>query len=155
MNATHLRKLAFAMLLAAASLATAGSDSPAPEVAIEARQEGFKKMGAAMRLVTNALKTPAPDLAALGAPARDIGIVAAGIKGWFPAGSDADTARDTDALPYIWKARDRFDAAADQLVVEARALVTALEGGQVEAVRAQARQVSAACAACHRSFRAD
>jgi cytochrome c556 len=139
--------LAFGSWLAAAETAD-------PVAVIEARKNGFKNvLGPAMRTINNELRSEAPSLAALAEPAAMIVAQAPEIAGWFPAGSDASAGVATKALPAVWTDRTEFDELAAQLVVDAKALVAAIEGGDLDTVRAQARTVGANCAACHRKYR--
>lgn len=131
------------------------ASTAAPETVIETRQQGFKKMGAAMKAIVDQLKTDAPDRARMTAAALAIGAGAEHVSGWFPTGTDADSGLDTDALPYIWKDRARFDSLAQQLVAESKALNSTMAGGDLATLKAQVKTVGAVCGNCHRSFRAD
>ncbi len=130
-------------------------ESPSPQAVIEMRQETFKKMGAGMKLIAAQLKTDAPDSARMTAAAQFISAHAGEIPHWFPAGSGRETGIDTDALPYIWKDRARFDSIANQLVPEAKRLVVVIGGNDIEALKAQVKVVGDVCGTCHKSFRAD
>lgn len=140
------------------ALALAGTwataDTADAVAAIEARKAGFKDvLGPAMRTINNELRSEAPNVAALAAPAASIAAEAPKIAGWFPAGSDESAGIATKALPSVWSDRKEFDEIAAQLVLDAQALVAAIDGGDLEVVRAQARTVGANCAACHRKYR--
>jgi cytochrome c556 len=119
--------------------------------AVEARQSGFKKMGAALEAINEQLKTEAPDPSTLNAATQAILALADKVPHWSPAGSGAET----DALPDIWTERARFDALAADLLSEAKSLSATVAANDMAAVRAQAKRAGAACSACHRSFRAD
>jgi len=130
------------------------TDTTDPVAAIEARKEGFKNaLGPAMRTINNELRSDAPNLTALAEPAAVIAARAPEIAGWFPPGSDASTGIATKALPAVWSDRKEFDELAAQLVVDANALVAAIDGGDLETVKAQARTLGGNCAACHRKYR--
>ena len=60
-----------------------------------------------------------------------------------------------DALTTIWSDRATFDAQMAKLIAESGKLVAVTNGGDVAAIRAQAKATGATCAACHRQFRAD
>jgi cytochrome c556 len=131
------------------------ADAASPQSVVEARRAGFKKMGAAMKTLVEQSKTDAPDTAKMAAAGQTIGAYAGDLPGWFPAGSGREAGVDTDALPYIWEARAKFDSIAGQLAPETQNLATALAGGDLSAIRAQVKTLSGVCASCHRSYRAD
>jgi cytochrome c556 len=142
---------------AANAIATASEAqaTPSPQTVIETRQAGFKKMGAAMKAIVEQLKSAAPDNARMVAAADAIHSGAQAQLSWFPDGTGPEAGMQTDALPYIWKERAKFDSLANRLIGEVKTLSTALSGNDLAAVRAQVKVVSDACSTCHRSFRAD
>jgi cytochrome c556 len=141
-----------AVMLANAS-ETAGP--AAPGAVIEARQQGFKKMGAAMKAVNEQLKTGAPDPVKVTAAIEAISAGAQAQSEWFPAGSGPESGAETDALAHIWKDRAKFDSLAARLVSETKSLAAAAAANEPAALRAQAKVVADTCSTCHRSFRAD
>jgi cytochrome c556 len=146
--------ISLAILMCAWSVAsgdTASTQEPSAGAAVEARQSGFKKMGAALKALNEQLKTGAPDPSTLNAATQAILAFAEKVPHWFPAGSGAET----DALPNIWTERARFDALAADLLAEAKSLTATVAANDLDAARAQAKRTGAACSACHRSFRAD
>lgn len=146
-------RLAVALTLAASCVCAAAADASGPVAAIEARQAGFKKLGPAMRAITAELRADAPNLAAITAPARVIATQAPALAGWFPAGSDASMGVATKALPSVWNERKEFDEMSAKFALDAQALMAAVESGDVQAVKAQARAVGADCGACHKKYR--
>lgn len=62
--------------------------------------------------------------------------------------------KDTKALPAIYENPAKFAEAASRLENEANKLVSVSSSGNEDAVKAQIRAVSKACAACHQDFRA-
>lgn len=135
---------------------SATSQELAVAAAVEARQAGFRKMGAAFKALNEQLKTSAPQAATLTASVQALAELSPHVLRWFPAGSGAGT----DALPNVWTDRARFDALANDLVTEVKGLSATLapDGAppaDLAAVSAQAKRVGAACSTCHRSFRAD
>ena len=79
--------LATALLVGALFVARVGLASTSAQEVIDARQSGFKKMGAAMKAISEQLKSSAPDLAKITAATQAI---AAGVReqpSWFPAGT--------------------------------------------------------------------
>jgi cytochrome c556 len=153
---TTLLALAGVWALTGASAgASAPEGSESLQTVIEMRQQGFKKMGAAMKAIIDQLKSAAPDNARMTAAAQAISSGAGEQFSWFPAGSGADDGMETDALPHIWEDRAKFDSIANQLISESKKLVVAMSGTDPAAARAQAKVVGDVCATCHRSFRAD
>jgi cytochrome c556 len=127
----------------------------APGAVIEARQQGFKKMGAAMKALNEQLKTGAPDPAKAIAATEAISAGARAQSEWFPAGSGPESGAETDALAHIWKDRAKFDSLTARLVSESKALAAAAAANDAAALKTQAKVVADTCSTCHRSFRAD
>lgn len=148
--------LAFYCALTARAASPNGPESSlTPQAAIENRQAGFKKMGAAMKALADQLKTDAPASAVLVASSQAVVAHAQEQFRWFPAGSGAESGVETDALPNIWKDRARFDALAEQLTAETRMLAATVARNDLAAVKAQVKAVGSVCSDCHRSYRAD
>lgn len=141
--------------LAIAGALAAGPAAPSPQTAVAARQAGYKKMGAAMKALSDALKHATPERSTMAGAARTIATVAPGQASLFPAGSGASAGVKNDALPAVWADRASFDAQMKRLVAEAGKLVTVVNGGDVAAIRAQFKATGATCQSCHRQFRAD
>lgn len=152
-----LRPLSTAMLTMIVPVLTIApvAAAPTPQAAIAARQAGYKKMGAAMKALNDQLKSDAPAKAVMLDAARTIAATAPEQPKLFPAGSGASAGVKTDALPSIWTDRATFDAKMSQLLTESAKLVTVVNGGDVAAIRVQAKATGATCAGCHRQFRAD
>jgi cytochrome c556 len=135
----------------------AGASDPetasTPQATIETRQAGFKKMGAAMKLIVTQLKSDAPDSAQIATATQVIRSGAEAALHWFPAGSGPEAGSDTDALPYIWQERAKFDALANRLAAESKTLASSAT--DLAALRSQVKVVGEVCSSCHRSFRAD
>jgi len=154
MNA--VARLALAGLLTL-SAGIAGASDPqtaaTPQATIETRQAGFKKMGGAMKLIVAQLKSDAPDTAQIASATQVIRAGAESALHWFPAGSGPEAGSDTDALPYIWQERAKFDTLANRLVSESKTLASAAT--DLAALRSQVKVVGEICSTCHKSFRAD
>jgi cytochrome c556 len=161
MNLSHLgRRTRGKLLLTLAGLCAlyagaAAAEGAAAQSVIEERRAGFKKMGAAMKLIVDQLKTEAPDTANMAPAAQTIAAYAERASGWFPAGSGPEAGADTDARPYIWAERARFDALAEKLRAESGRLAAMLPGSDLGAVKAQVKALGEVCSSCHKSFRAD
>ena len=143
-----------AVLVVGASVASESSDT-SMRAAIEARQAGFKKMGAAMKSIAAELKTEAPDLAKMTGAAQAIALGAKDQPAWFPAGSGPESGVETDALAHIWKDGAKFAALTHQLSAESGNFTTALASKDLAAVRTQFKALADVCSTCHKSFRAD
>jgi len=142
-------------LSVAVSDAALAGEPLTPQAAIEARQAGFRKMGSALKAITEQLKGESPDSSMLAASAEAITAGAVRLTQWFPAGSGASGGLETDALPNIWTDRAKFDALANDLVAEMKSLTASIAAKDVAALRAQAKRTGSVCSTCHRSFRAD
>lgn len=156
---SNIRIISFATLaIAATAIAaslTAAPPPPSAQAFIAARQAGFKKMGAAMKALNDQLKGDAPPKAMMLTEAQTI-LAAAREQGkLFPAGSGISAGVKTDALPNIWSDRATFDGQMSKLVGETNKLVATTSGGDITAIRAQAKATGAVCGGCHRQFRAD
>lgn len=125
------------------------------QAVIETRQAGFKKMGAALKSITDQLKSDAPDNAKITAAAQVISTQAEQVLHWFPAGSGAEAGSETDALPQIWKDRGKFESIGNRLTTESKTLVTAMSSNDLSAIKTQTKALADVCSTCHRSFRAD
>lgn len=148
--------LGAALAAAGAHVASAlDSAAPAAPDVIQTRQAGFKKMGAAMKLITEQLKSDAPDLAKLTAAAQAISTGAHEQPAWFPAGSGPEAGVDTDALPHIWQDAAKFTALSNQLGVESGNFSTAVASNDLAAIRTRFKALADVCSTCHKSFRAD
>ena len=144
-----------ALPMLAGPLTAAPAAAPAPKAAVAARQAGYKKMGAAMKALNDQLKSSAPVKAALVGAAQTLAATAREQPRLFPVGSGPTAGVPTDALANIWTDRATFDAQMAKLIAESGKLIGVVNGGNPDAIRAQAKATGATCAACHRQFRAD
>ena len=155
----HLAALAL-VTLSAGAIAAAALDPKAaaaldPKAAVATRQAGFKRMGAAFKTINDQLKADAPAKDQIVAAARIVAATARAQPALFPAGSGASAGVPNDALPAVWSQRPAFDAQMAKLVAETGKLATVAAGGDLAAIREQARATGAVCRACHTQFRAD
>jgi cytochrome c556 len=142
-------------LLGSTSRMALGDELVTPQAAIDTRRAGFKRMGAAMKALSEQLRNDAPEAPKLVAASQAIMTGAGEVPHWFPAGTDNSSGLDTDALPNIWKDRGKFDSLASQLVTETKTLAATATGGDLTMIRSQTRTVESVCKTCHSSFRAD
>ncbi len=127
----------------------------AQQEVIDARQEGFKDMGAAMKTLRDELKRGKPDSAAVTTAANDLVLLAEKLPTWFPAGSGPESGLKTDARAYIWENKDKFDAISKELIVESKALASLASSGDTAAVQKKLGALRDNCSSCHDSFRVD
>src|SRR2546430_1091775 len=92
-----------------------GTHVPAAGIAraaevISARQQGFKKMGAAFKSLHKELSGSSPDAAKIAAAAADIKTGTDAVVGWFPPGSGPEAGVKTQAKAEIWTDAKGFAA---------------------------------------------
>ena len=122
---------------------------------VNTRVAGLRQLGAAFKNVNDELKSGTPQPMVLQISARQIRDAAKAQYGWFPAGSGPQAGVKTRAKPEIWTQPAQFKAAQDNLSAQADAFAKVVAGGDTTAIAAQAKQLGAACGACHHQFRAD
>lgn len=127
----------------------------AARAAIETRQSIFKLIGNQNGVIggINRPNAPAPDLAVVARNAARIQTLADMIPELFTANPTAPATVKTRALPAIWTGAADFKAKAEALSKAAGAVAAAARSGNVDATKAAARDVTAACSACHETYR--
>ena len=139
-------------LLIAGSLSASEGDYAA---LVAERQDGFSAMGAAAKVFRDQLRGDAPlDFDEQVEAAAVIAGHAEQIVDWFPEGSGPE-AYETDARPYVWRNREKFDRLAEALGPRAQALGAAAARADRDAVLGAFRTMGGTCGDCHDSFRAD
>lgn len=137
--------------------APAGPPNPeaAARSAIEARQAVFKLIGSQNGPIggINRPNAPAPDLAVVARNAARIQMLADMIPEFYTANPTAPAGVRTRALPLIWTSTADFNAKAAALSKAAGAVAAAAQSGNADATKAAARDVVAACSACHDTYR--
>lgn len=143
-------KLCGVALATAIGFAAVASLSQAQTDVIKQRQADMKANGASMKAINGILEAsgPAADVAA---EATKINAKAMEIATLFPAGSDQG---DTKAKPEIWQDPDDFAAKLKALQDESAMLVTAANGGDMAAVKAQYDKLGGTCGGCHKIYKA-
>lgn len=139
-----------AVMLAAGGLAigpvfAGGADQ------VRARIAGFRQIGAAYKAVTDGAR--ASDLARIRQASGQLGGLAHGLYGWFPRGSGPQPGVKTAARPEIWTRVPQFRAAQDGFARQVQAFQRVAAGGDINAIRVEARRLGGACKACHDSFK--
>lgn len=120
---------------------------------IEARQKSLKEMGAAMKTISDQMKSGAPALDQIRPAVQTIKTHSTELPTWFPAGTGPESGVKTEALAKIWEDQPTFQAAAQRLADEAAKLSDVATGEDIAAVGAQVGATGAACKNCHENFR--
>lgn len=141
---------------AIAAVAVAAFAAPllaAPADTIRTRIAGYKELGASFKAVNDNLRGDA-NLTAIRAATAKIVASSRAQYNWFPRGTGAVPGVKTGAKPEIWSQARQFRTAQDALAAQAAALQRAAAGGNVDAIKAEARKLGGTCKGCHDSFRA-
>lgn len=146
-----LRIAALAAVMAAPAMAAA----PAPQDVINTRVANYKKMGGAMKLIGDQLKSGTFNKATALPAAQTIAATAKGQGKLFPKGTGPAAGIKTDALANIWTDRATFDADMAKMNVEADKFVAVVGTGNATAVGVQMKVLGGTCGACHRQFRSE
>ena len=146
------------VLLTAAAIvalvATAAAQSPDAAGLIHERQAHYKQMSGALKAINDQLHGSAPSLDTIRQGSQLIKTYAVQLVAWFPPGTGPETGVHTRALPIIWSDNVNFRRAGAGLLVAARALDTAAQRGDMDAIRAAVPPLAHACGNCHDTYRA-
>jgi cytochrome c556 len=148
MRARHLL-LPLAAAVAAAPLIAAPADQ------VRLRVSTYRSLGAAFKTVTDALRSGQLQTPQVRQAAARIGDVARRQYGLFPAGSGPRPGVKTAARPEIWSRAREFRAAQDAFARQANVFQRAVNGGNADAIRSEARKLGGACKSCHDNFRVE
>lgn len=146
------------ILLAAAQNAVsthlaAAQGASAAEV-INIRQQGFKKLGAAFKLIHKELSGSSPDAAKIAAAAADIKASTDVIATWFPVGSGPQSGVKTQARAEIWSDASGFAATRSAYLRQAEKSVRQLTDPAQRGVwKDSSAALGQACKDCHDSYR--
>ncbi|MFM9865428.1 MAG: c-type cytochrome [Micropepsaceae bacterium] len=130
--------------------AACGSSASAPQQTVDARIEGMKKLGGALK-ATGQAATPAEAKAKI---AEAIAF-SESIVSLFPKGTgigDAGVTK-TRALQDIWSKPAEFKASADAMTATLKNIDAALGTGDKAKVEAAFAEVGKSCGGCHKPFR--
>lgn len=147
------KTLIIAALAATVAASTAWAVTPAEIVT--ARQTNFKQMGRAQKAISDELKKPSPNIAAIRMGAQTLARLAPNVNRWFPRGSGLESGAKTAALPAIWQQAGQFNGRAGQFVNAANGLQRAAASGNLNQVKAAFPAVGGACKGCHDTFKGD
>lgn len=142
-----------AALVGVASVTAAIAATPAET--ITARQNSFKQIGRAQKLLGDELRKPAPDINVIRAQANTLAALAPQVNRWFPRGTGKESGAKTGALPAIWQQTPLFNTKANQFTNAARGLQQAASRGNVDQIKAALPAVGGSCKGCHDTFKGD
>ena len=117
---------------------------------VQYRQRVMMANSANMGAINDILKNKLPYQSHITAHAQDIQRMSLLISDAFK--KDISDGK-TDAKSEIWKEWDKFTAAADTMGREAAELAKVSQGGNMEAISAQAKKLSDTCGDCHKPYR--
>jgi cytochrome c556 len=151
----RLVKLCGIALATAIGFAGVAGLSQAQTDVIKQRQADMKANGASMKAINGILEAngPAADVAA---EATKINAKAMEIATLFPAGSDQPAGSEpgqTKAKPEVWQNPDDFAAKLKALQDESAMLITAANGGDMAAIKAQYEKLGGTCGGCHKVYK--
>lgn len=146
------------MILAAGAALSAGGAAYAqlaPKDAVAARVNGYRETGAAFKTINDQLKTDTPAKVMLRLSAKRIVQTSREQYGWFPPGAGPEAGVKTKAKAAIWSDAAGFKAAQDRFQQQAALMAQTVDGGDVAAIKKQARSLGETCQACHSKYRAE
>jgi cytochrome c556 len=153
-----LKTLTAVALIAALGVAAGAAAQDAPATpggkAVLARQAHMKELNKTFGGLAAELRKDAPDKAALATGATTVAGLAKDLPTWFPKGSGPEAGVKTAAKAEVWSDAAGFAAAVTKLQDETTKLQQGAAGGDLDAVKAQARAVGGACKNCHDQYRA-
>lgn len=144
-----------ALLVAGALAGAAPAQAQSAGDAIKARQDQMKAMGGDFRIINEALKTPAPDAAAIAAAGARIDAAIKNTNDLYPAGSGPESGLKTRAMAEVWSQNAEFRRLGEASIAEAATFSRTAAGGDIAAVRAGFKALTDSCVACHAKFRAE
>ncbi len=150
-----MTKILIAAALAAATAGATVAWAATPAETVTARQNNFKQMGRAQKMIGDELKKPAPNVGVLRAQAQVLANLAPQVNRWFPRGTGPESGARTGALPAIWQQTPLFNTKATQFTNAARNLQRVAAGGNVAQIRAAVPAVGGSCKSCHDTFKGD
>lgn len=121
---------------------------------IEARQQGFKRLGAAFKVIHNEVAGSSPDVAKVAAAAAQIRATTDLIQGWFPPGSGPQSGLKTHAKEEIWTDAGGFAATRAAFIRQAEKTARQLSDPSERAAwRDSSVALGQSCKDCHDSYR--
>ena len=133
-----------------AATADAGATPADIPAFMKTRHENYEDLGKNFKVLMDATKVDAPDMAAVTAAAAKVKEYADQMPTWFPAGTGPESGIETEAKAEIWTDRATFDAAIVRLQGEAAKLAAVTDAA---GLKAQFPATGGACKNCHDKFR--
>ena len=148
-------------VLAIATAQTQGGGSRVAQVqgagaaeVINARQQGFKKLGAAFKVIHGEVASASPDAAKVAAAAQEIKASTDVIGSWFPPGSGPESGQKTHAKAEIWTDASGFAATRAAFVRQVERSARLLADPRERAAwKDSSTALGQACKDCHDSYR--
>lgn len=140
-------------VFAAVGLSVSAAWAATPADTISARQANFKKMGRAMKGVSDQMKQSSPDAATIKSNADIMVDVAGKVRHAFPKGTGAEAGVETAALPIIWTDNKQFTTKMNGLASATKGLQKAAATGDMAKIKAAFPAVGGACKGCHDTFK--
>jgi cytochrome c556 len=142
-------------LAAVASLVLGGTALAAIDASqvITTRQEKLKTLGKTFKAFREEFAKPSLDRAALTSETQTMEQLAAALPSWFPAGSGPEAGVKTAAKAEIWSNAGHFTEVSQGLITQTHKLAQLAATGDADSLKAQAKEVGAACGACHKEFK--
>lgn len=148
-----MKRLMSAVVAAGVAMSVAGASYAAFDAAaaIKARQDGMKAQGAALKGMGQGLSggASAADLKQFSA---QLALKGSQLQGWFPKGSGPESGVKTKAKAEIWSDAAGFKAQVDNFKTQATKLDQAVDGGNMDAIKAQFALTRAGCKSCHEKY---
>jgi cytochrome c556 len=148
--------IGIALGLIVAGSAAAQSPNPVagdPAAQVKHREESMKKMGGAMKAISQYVKNEGGTIDAVRTSAATIQNVSKTIvPELFPKGTEIGVA-DSEAKPDIWQQWPRFQEIAGNLQTESAKLAQVAQTDDRAQVAAQFGAVGKTCGSCHDTFR--
>lgn len=123
-----------------------------PEEQVEHRQNQMKVLGKNIGTIAKFVRDGEGTVADVQAAASAMQPVAADIPALFPEGTGVGVS-DSEALPLIWEDWDGFVAKAQTADTQVAAMISAAQGGDADAIRAQFPALGGSCGGCHETYR--
>ena len=149
-----MKKFVLASAAIVALCGVAYAQRPDAAATIQARQGNYKQIAAALKGISDQLRSGSPDIAQIRPRAAFLADRSVRVLTWFPRGTGAEAGVRTRARPDIWANPAGFRQRGAVFVVAARALNAAAQSGDLDRVRGALPAVQHACSGCHDTFRA-
>jgi cytochrome c556 len=139
-------------VLGATGIALAQSGNAAELV--KARQQAFKRLGAALKLIHSEVREASPDVAKIGSAATEVKSAASHLAEWFPPGTGPQAGLKTHAKAEIWTDERGFAAARAEFIRQVDKSTRQLtDPGERGSWKDAAAALGQTCRDCHDSYR--